>query len=203
MRVKTMTFAGLFTLALAAASAAAPVYEVDPAHSEVGFQIRHLVGKVRGRFTEFTGRVDGDAKAPAVEFKIKSASIDTGAADRDKHLRTPDFFDVAKYPEITFKSEKVVEKAKGEYEVTGPLTMHGVTKTVILPVKVTGPEADPWGNQRTGFEIQTTLNRKDYGIVWNKTLDSGGIMLGDDVTVNINLEAVAKPDASAKPAEKK
>jgi polyisoprenoid-binding protein YceI len=200
MRVwRTIVSAAVFTLSLATAAGAAPIYDVDPAHSEVGFQVRHLVGKVRGRFKEFSGKVDADTKAPSVEFKIKTATIDTGVADRDKHLVTADFFDAAKYPDITFKSEKVTAKGTGEYEVTGPLTMHGVTKTVTLPVKVTGPEPDAYGKQRVGFEIQTVLNRKDYGIVWNKTLDSGGVVLGDDVTVNVNLEAIAQD----KPAEKK
>lgn len=200
--MRSWTMATILSVAagLGTAEAAGPSYQVDAAHSEVTFQVRHLVGKVRGRFTEFTGQIDADTAAPAVEFKIKAASIDTAVADRDKHLRSPDFFDVDKFPEITFKSEKVVSKGKDEYEAQGTLTMHGVSKAVTLPVHVTGPIKDPWGKDRAGFEVQTTLNRKDYGIVWNKALDSGGLMLGDDVAVTINLEAVAKPaDAPAAP----
>jgi polyisoprenoid-binding protein YceI len=189
------TTALLLTAALGRVDAA-PLYEVDKSHSEVTFQIRHLVGKVRGRFTDFAGTVDGDKAAPRVDFKIQAASINTDDANRDKHLRNADFFDVEKYPEITFKSTKIVPKGQG-YEVTGSFTMHGVTKELTLPVTVTGPAKDPWGNERVGFELTTVLNRKDYGIIWNKALDAGGALLGDDVTVTINLEAVAKAPAAA------
>ena len=131
--------------------------------------------------------------ASSVEFHIKAASIDTGnQADRDKHLRTADFFDVEKYPEITFKSESIKATGKDKYDVTGTLTLHGVSKKVTLPVTYLGQAKDPWGNTRAGFETETTLNRKDYGIVWNKALDSGGVLLGDDVKVDIDLETVKK-----------
>jgi polyisoprenoid-binding protein YceI len=198
MRVWTTTAALLLTAALGRVDAA-PVYEVDKSHSEVTFQIRHLVGKVRGRFTDFAGQIDGDKAAPKVDFKIQATSIDTADANRDKHLRSADFFDVEKFPEITFKSSKIVPKGAG-YEVVGTLTMHGVSKELTLPVTVNGPITDPWGNQRAGLELTTTLNRKDYGIIWNKALDAGGVMLGEDVTVTINLEAVV---AKAAPAAEK
>jgi polyisoprenoid-binding protein YceI len=186
--------------ALAALPSLADTFAVDPGHSEVSFQIRHLVSQVRGRFNDFSGTVQLDSKnlaASSVDFHIKVTSIDTNVADRDKHLRSADFFDVAKFPEITFKSESIAAAGKDKYNVTGSLTMHGVTKKVTLPVTLGGQVKDPWGNTRAGFEIETTLDRKDYGIVWNKALDAGGAMLGDDVKVAINLETVRKTDKPA------
>jgi polyisoprenoid-binding protein YceI len=185
---------------LAALPLRADTFAVDPSHSEVSFQIRHLVSQVRGRFNDFSGTVQLDPKnlpASSVEFHIKAASIDTGVADRDKDLRSPNFFDVAKYPEITFKSESIQSAGKDKYNVMGTLTMHGVSKKVILPVTYGGQAKDPWGGTRVGFQIETTLDRKDYGIVWNKALDNGGALLGDEVSIAINLEAVRK-DAAAK-----
>ena len=128
--------------------------------------------------------------ASSVEFTIKTASVDTGNADRDKHLQTADFFDAAKNPEITFKSTSIVAtKKKDVYDVTGDLTMRGVTKHVTIPVEFNGFGKDPWGNERAGFSLTTTVNRKDYGINWNKALDNGGFLLSDDVTINVNIEA--------------
>jgi polyisoprenoid-binding protein YceI len=187
---------------LAALPLQAESYKIDPSHSEVGFTIRHMVSNVRGRFNDFAGTVDMDPKAPqkgSVEFSVKTTSIDTGNADRDKHLRTADFFDVEKYPEITFKSDSVKPAGKDKYNVTGTLTMHGVSKKVTLPVTFNGEGKDPWGNTRAGFETATKLDRKEYGIVWNKAIDNGGVLLGDDVNVSINLETVkAAPAAAAK-----
>ena len=195
-------FAAAVLTTLAALPLQAESYKIDPSHSEVGFTIRHMVTNVRGRFNDFAGTIDMDPKTPqkgSVEFSIKTTSIDTGNADRDKHLRTADFFDVEKYPEITFKSESVKAAGKDTYNVTGTLTMHGVSKKVTLPVTFNGEGKDPWGNTRAGFETATTLDRKDYGIVWNKAIDNGGVLLGDDVKVSINLETVkAAPAAAAK-----
>ena len=177
----------------------ADTWTVDPSHSGVGFGIRHMVSQVHGRFKDFTGTSNMDPKNMAnssVEFHIKAASIDTDNADRDKHLRTADFFDVEKYPEITFKSDSVKPAGKDKYNVTGTLTMHGVSKKVTLPVTFLGEGKDPWGGTRAGFETETTLDRKDYGIVWNKAIDNGGVLLGDDVRVDINLET--KKEAPAK-----
>src|SRR3954447_8118112 len=197
MNRKLLAAAVLTTLA--ALPLRADTFAVDPNHSEVSFHIRHMVSQVRGRFNEFSGAVQLDPKnlpASSVEFHIKAASIDTGVADRDKHLRSADFFDVEKFPEITFKSESVQPAGKDKYNVTGTLTMHGVSKKVTLPVSFLGQAKDPWGGTRAGFETATTLNRKDYGIVWNKAIDNGGVLLGDDVKVEINLEA--KKEAPAK-----
>jgi polyisoprenoid-binding protein YceI len=170
-------------------------FTVDPVHSSVGFKIRHFVSKVSGSFREFSGTIAGDPKAPAdasVTFTIKAASIDTANADRDKHLNSPDFFDTAKFPEITFKSTKITPKGGDKYDVAGTFTMHGVTKPIVLPVTFGGVAKDPWGGERAGFSIQFTLDRKDYGIVFNKVLDAGGTMLGDDVEISIEIEAVKK-----------
>ncbi|HEX6903492.1 MAG TPA: YceI family protein [Thermoanaerobaculia bacterium] len=187
---------------LAALPAGAETYTIDTGHSEVGFKIRHLVSNVRGRFNDFSGTINMDPKnvqASSVEFRIKADSIDTNQADRDKHLRAEDFFFVEKYPEITFKSDSVKPAGKNKYNVTGTLTMRGVSKKVTLPVTFTGEVKDPWGNTKAGFETATTLNRKDYGIVWNKAVDNGGVILGDDVEIEINLETQKQaPKAAAK-----
>jgi polyisoprenoid-binding protein YceI len=191
-------------VALPAARAAesADVYTIDKGHSEVSFQVRHLVTNVRGRFNDFEGTVNLDPanlEQSSVDFKIKAASIDTAVPDRDQHLRGADFFEVEKYPEITFKSKSVKAAGKDRYDVTGTFTMHGVSREITLPVSFLGTAKDPWGGTRAGFETEATLDRKEYGIVWNKTLDSGGAILSDDVKVAINLEAVkAQPKAAGK-----
>jgi len=199
------TFSTFASLALAAALAlpaasAAPVFEVDGAHSYVTFKVRHLISNVKGSFNDFTGTIEGDPGDPAkakVSFVIQAASIDTANADRDAHLRNEDFFDVDKHPEITFVSSKIVSAGENLYHVHGIFTMRGVSKEIVLPVTFNGVAKDPWGNERAGFEVTMTLNRKDYGINWNKALDQGGMILGDEVEISIALEAVRQ-----KPAEK-
>ena len=191
----------LATALLTASTAAADTWVVDKNHSNVNFQVRHLVSKVSGRFTDFKGTVEANPAKPetsSVEFTITSTSIDTNVADRDKHLRSADFLDVEKYPELSFKSTKVVANGKDQFAVAGPLTIHGVTKEVTLPVTFLGSDKDPWGNERAGFETTLTLNRKDYGMVWNKTLDSGGVLLSDEVAITITIEATKKKEATAK-----
>jgi polyisoprenoid-binding protein YceI len=193
-------FAAAALSLLAALPIQADTFAIDAGHSEVGFQVRHLVSQTRGRFNDFAGTIDLDPKNLAnssVDFKIKTTSIDTNVADRDKHLRGADFFDAEKYPEITFKSKSIKAAGNDTYNVLGTLTMHGVSKDITLPVTYLGQAKDPWGNTRAGFEAATTLNRKDFGIVWNKALDAGGAMLGDDVKININLETVKKDPAKA------
>jgi polyisoprenoid-binding protein YceI len=173
-------------------NAAAPdTYAIDKAHSEAAFQVRHLVTKVRGRFADFDGAVRivaNSAEKSSVEFSIDTASIDTDVADRDKHLRSADFFDVEKYPKITFVSTRIRPAGEDRYDVTGKLTMRGVSKEITLPVTFLGFAKDPWGNEKAGFELETKLNRKDFGIVWNAALDNGGVLLGDEVRITINLE---------------
>jgi polyisoprenoid-binding protein YceI len=181
----------LLALALAA-PAAADTWVIDKAHSEAGFKVRHLTAKVRGRFTDFAGTIDVDPAKPEtakVQFTIKAASIDTDNESRDKHLRSADFFDAEKFPEITFVSTKVTRRDDKHFDVAGNLTMRGVTKAVTLPVEFNGSVKDPRGNEKAGFEIKTTLNRKDYGIVWNRALDAGGVLLGEEVDVEVNIEA--------------
>jgi polyisoprenoid-binding protein YceI len=199
MKMRTLSLTAL-SLALLAGTVQAETYNVDKAHSEVLFSVRHMgVSKVTGRFNDFTGVVNGDPAKPqeaSVEFTIKTTSIDTNDAGRDKHLRSADFFDVEKFPEMTFKSSKITAKGQNQFDVTGTLTLHGVAKEVTLPVTLAGPVKDPRGNEKVGFEATTKLNRKDYGITWNRALDAGGVVVSDEVQVTVNLEA-----AKAKPAE--
>lgn len=198
---KTLAVLGLAAL-IAPAALAADTWTIDRAHSEVSFQVRHIVTNVRGSFKEFDGTIVTDAARPeasSVEFRVKAASIDTQNEKRDAHLRTPDFFAAEQFPEITFKSTAVKATGKDSFDVTGDLTMRGVTRQVTLPVKFLGAMKDPWGNEKAGFELGTTVNRKDYGINWNKALDQGGFMLSDEVKVSVNLE-VGKVAPAAAPA---
>ena len=191
----------LATAAAAASVFAADTYTIDKNHSDVSFQVRHFVTRVRGRFTDFEGAIQVDPSNPtgsSVAFTIKTTSVDTSQPDRDNHLRSADFFDAATFPEITFRSTKIVPDGKDKYLVTGSFTLRGVTKEVTLPVTFLGFAKDPRGNERAGFDLSTKLNRKDYGVNWNKALDSGGFMLSDDVDVTIALETVKKaPEAPA------
>lgn len=186
----------LITLLLTlGATASAETWTVDKAHSDIGFKVRHLVSHARGTFRDFDGIFELNRAKPAasrVEFTIQSASVDTAVADRDAHLRGEDFFHAEKFPEITFRSTKIQPKGKDRYLVEGLLTMRGVTRAVVLPVDFLGFVKDPWGNEKAGFETSVTLNRKDFGIVWNKALDNGGALLSDDVKVTINLALARK-----------
>jgi polyisoprenoid-binding protein YceI len=186
--------------AKAPAASGAETWVVDRVHSEASFQVRHFVSKVRGRFGDFDGTIQVNRAKPeasSVEFRIKATSIDTDNDRRDGHLRTADFFDVANHPEITFKSSKMVPRGQNTYDVTGAFTLHGVTKEIVVPVTFLGFAKDNRGTEKAGFEINTVINRKDYGMSWNQALDAGGVVLGDDVTVTINIEANKKPDAAA------
>jgi polyisoprenoid-binding protein YceI len=201
-RLKTATAAALALATLAALPArAADVYTIDPAHSDVSFQVRHLVSQVRGRFNDYGGTINMDpanlAKS-SVEFRVKAASIDTQLPDRDKHLRSADFFDAEKYPEIVFKSSKITATGKDKYDVAGTLTIRGVSKPVTLPVTFLGNVKDPWGNEKAGFSTETEVNRKDFGMVWNAALDNGGVVLGDTVKVAIDLEVLKQKPGAAK-----
>jgi polyisoprenoid-binding protein YceI len=176
-------------------------YKIDPAHSIIGFAIRHLeINWVEGRFKDFNGTIrydESDVTKSSVEFTAKVESIDTGVAQRDNHLRTADFFEVAKYPEMTFKSTRVERKGKGSYVLYGDLTLKGVTKEVSLPFTITGAIKDPWGNTRFGINAQTKINRRDYGITYGKALENGGIDVGNEVTIGLQLEAVKPAPKSA------
>ncbi len=201
---RTLTAAAGLLVIPALAFAAVENFSVDPVHSEVSFTIRHLVSKVTGRFNQFEGDVMLDPSDPStMSFtgKIMTASIDTNNERRDGHLKSPDFFDAAKFPEITFKSKSAV-KAGDAWTVTGDLTMHGVTKDVPLNVEILGVSPAPiMGGIRVGMEVTTKVNRKDFGVIWNSPVD-GGMMLGDDVWIKIGIEAVNKQDKPAATLEK-
>jgi len=192
-KMKTkLTFAAVALMAVTPALAA-ETYTVDKSHATVLFQVRHFMTEVTGKFKEVEGTIRIDRERPensSVEFTIQATSIDTSEPKRDEHLRSADFFDAATHPAITFKSTSVRPTGKDTYDVTGDLTMRGVTKRITLPVTVLGELTDPWGNRRIGFATSTTINRQEYGVSWNKVLDQGGFMLSDDVKVSINLEAV-------------
>ena len=194
--MKQITVATLALLVgLAGIASAADTWAIDKAHSEVTFRIKHLMSKVTGRFTDFDGTITtdfGNLGASGVTFTIQAASIDTDTPDRDKHLRSADFFDVEKFPTISFTSSKITKTGDNNFAVTGTLTMHGVAKEITLPVTFLGAGQDPWGNTKAGFEIATTLSRTEYEIVWNKALETGGFLLGDEVEVVINLEVAKK-----------
>ena len=196
-------------LALTLAASAAfsqDIYNVDKTHSEVTFRVRHFVSKVSGRFDDFSGAitiVPGKPAASSVEFAIKTASINTANTGRDTHLKSADFFDAEKNPEITFKSTKIAPAQGDTFNVTGIFTMHGTAKEMTIPVDFGGYIKDQRGTEKAGFSLVTKLNRKDYGIVYNQTLDAGGMMLGDDVEITVNIEAnKKKPAAPDAPAAK-
>jgi polyisoprenoid-binding protein YceI len=173
----------------------AKTYAIDKMHSEVTFQVRHLLTKVRGRFTDFAGTVVFDPEHPehsSASLTIDASSIDTSTADRDTHLRSDDFFAVGTHPTLTFASSRAVKTGDETYDVIGTLTIRGVTKEITLPVTYLGTAKDPWGNVRAGFETSLTINRKDFGLTWNAALETGGFLVGDEVRINLSIQAVAQ-----------
>jgi len=188
----------LFTVPVLAAPQS---YEIDPVHSRVEFTIRHMFSKVTGNFGAFKGTINYDAAATgtsSANVEIDASSIDTNNDRRDAHLKSADFFDVAKFPTLTFVSTKVTPSDEGKFKVEGTLTMHGVSKPVVLDASFLGAGPGMDGAMRAGFEGATKVDRKDYGIVWNKALDQGSTLLGDDVTINLEIEAVAAKTGDAK-----
>ena len=177
---------------------ATDTYKIDAVHSEVGFKVRHFVSHVSGRFAKFEGTIQIDEKNiknSTVSVSIEVASISTDNAGRDGHLRSADFFDAEKFPTITFKSTSVKEVSKGQLQVTGDFTMHGVTKSIILPITSLGGMATP-KDFRAGFEGSLKINRLDYGVKWNKILGGGQAMLSDEVDISLAVEAVKQtPEA--------
>ena len=184
-------------LVVASAAFAAPVtYTIDKPHTEVGFDVRHFFSKVHGRFNDFQGTIVFDEQDPAkisVDASAVTASVSTDNEKRDGHLKTADFFDAEKFPTLTFKSTKVTAAGKNKYKVAGDLTLRGVTKPVVFDVDFLGAGSVGVGGQswgiKAGFVATTTINRKDFGINWNKQLDNGGLMLADEVTLTLNIEA--------------
>ena len=175
-------------------AADATTYKVDPTHTSVTFQIRHLFTHVDGRFKTFGGTIAFDPAHPEqtkITGTVEATSIDTNVAKRDDHLRSADFFDVATYPTITFESTKVTDVDAGakKAKVHGNLTIRGVTKPIVLDASFLGAAADPWGNKKAGFAAETEINRTDFGLKWNQALETGGVLVGEEVKIRINVEA--------------
>ena len=176
----------------------AATWEFDPAHTGVHFKVRHLmISSVRGEFEKVSGKIvydESDVTKSSADIVIETASINTRVAKRDEHLRSPDFLDVAKHPTITFRSKRVEKAGDGTLKMTGDLTIRGVTKEVILAVEGPSPEIkDPMGNRRVGGQAATKINRKDFGLVWNAALETGGVAVGDEVEITIDVEIYKKP----------
>jgi polyisoprenoid-binding protein YceI len=197
---KVGMLAGLAAALALPASAGTTTYQIDPQHSSAQFGVTHLmISTVRGEFHGVTGTVvvdDSDVSKSSVNVTIDATSVDTREPDRDKHLKSEAFFDVAKYPTITFQSTKVERNNDGTLKVTGDLTIRGVTKTAVLTATLPkAPIKDPWGLQRTAVSASTKINRQDFGVAWNQKLDSGGMVVGDDVNITLDVEMIIPPQA--------
>lgn len=167
-------------------------YNIDKSHSEVTFQVRHLITKVRGHFEDYAGSIEFDAANPAnskVNVTIQVASIDTKEPQRDGHLKSDDFFSAEKFPTVTFVSTAITPKGGEDFDVHGDLTIRDITKSVVLPVTHLGTARDPWGNLKLAFEGETTINRKDFGLNWNAALETGGFLVGDEVKIGLQIQA--------------
>ena len=165
---------------------------IDPSHSRVQFKVKHLmISNVFGSFKEFEGKasmVENDFASTIVSFSIKTASIDTEAADRDAHLKSADFFDVEKFPKIEFEGKGMTQKDEDNYDLNGVLTIKGISKPVVLSVEFGGLMTDPWGNKKAGFSVTGEINRKDFGMVWNAALETGGVLVSDKVKILCDVE---------------
>lgn len=193
MRKTILMLAALAALTAGAAQAA--TFAIDASHSSVGFKVRHMmVSNVRGAFDQFEGTIEFDEAAmgeASVEAVIQVSSVDTADEKRDQHLVSADFFDAEQFPEMTFRSTAL--KQDGEaWMLHGELTLHGVTKPVTLELEYNGTIEDPWGNTRAGFSAEGKIDRRDFGITWNNTLDKGGLAVGNDVTIQLEIEAIKK-----------
>lgn len=194
---RRMILAAVLCLAAPGLLHAAP-WEFDPAHTGVHFKVRHLmVSSVRGEFEKVSGKIvydEADVTKSSADIMIDAASVNTRVAKRDADLRSPNFLDVAKFPTIAFKSKRVEKTGNGTLKMTGDLMIHGVTKEVVLTVEGPTPAIkDPWGNARVGGQATTKINRKDFGLVWNATLETGGVVVGDEVEITIDVEIYKKP----------
>jgi polyisoprenoid-binding protein YceI len=177
------------------ATKTALTYAIDKKASEVSFQVRLFMTKLRGRFSDFTGTVLFDQDQPeqsSASLTIDASSVNTDTPDRDKNLRSDEFFAVETYPTITFQSSRVAKKSADRYDVVGTLTIRGVAKEVLLPVTYVGAAKDPWGKARAGFEASLTVNRRDFGLTWDgPPLEAGGFIVGDDVTISLSIQGIA------------
>jgi polyisoprenoid-binding protein YceI len=169
-------------------------WQLDTAHSSIGFTVRHMVvAKVHGRFTRYAGKLTlfgEDLTRASVEVKIEAPSIDTGLEARDNHLRSPDFFDVAAFPKVIFRSKRVEAAGEGRYRVVGDLTLRAVTREVVLEAESLGRETDPFGTERLVFSARTQVDRKDFGLTWNKAMDSGALLVGERIDIELDVQAV-------------
>lgn len=171
----------------------AATYKVDPDHTSVSFKIRHILSYVQGNFNKFDGSFDYEAGKPETwkaEGTIQAASIDTNVEQRDTHLRSADFFDVEKFPTITFKTAGVKEASENTVKMDGVITIHGVEKPITFDVEIYGVAKDPWGNTRASFTATTAINRKDFGLTWNKTLEAGQLLVGEEVKITLEVEGL-------------
>ena len=168
-------------------------WTVDTSHTGVGFSVKHMmVSKVRGRFTGLEGTIDGnpeDLTNASINFKIDAATINTNSEDRDNHLRSADFFDVEVYPTIVFSSTEIVKKSDNEYELTGDITIKDVTKKITFEAEFEGKGVNPWGVEVVAFEVEGKISRKDFGLTWNTALEAGGVLVGDEIKISIDLQA--------------
>lgn len=175
-------------------------YQIDPAHSRLGFVARHaMVTKVRGHFADFSGSLyldEDDPSRSTAEVTVQMRSVETGQPQRDDHLRTSDFFDVEQHPTMSFKSTRAERSGEDNYRLTGDLTLKGVTRPVTLDIEYTGLVRDPFGNDRAGFEGRATINRKDWGLTWNVAMEAGGFMVSDKITLELDIAAVRTPPAA-------
>ncbi len=193
MRFKIVGF--LLVSCFLTVSAQAATYTVDVDHTSVSFKVKHLFSKAQGRFNKFQGTVNYEPGKPETwktSGSIDVASIDTNVPERDKHLRSADFFDAEKYPAIEFKSTRVKNATENSVQLEGLLKMHGVEKPVVLDVTINGSGKDPWGNVRGAFTATTKINRKDFGMTWNQALDTGGFLVGEEVDIVLEIEAIQK-----------
>ena len=176
-------------------------WEIDSSHSSLHFSVRHLViAKVRGSFARWSGTIqvpEGDFSKATVAVTIDASSIDTGVADRDTHLRSPDFFDVEKFPELHFRSKRIEPVDDTRYRVSGDLTIRGVTREVVLEAEYGGRGKDPWGNERIGFVAKASIDRKEFGLTWNQALETGGILVGDRIDIELDVQGVRAAVQSA------
>ncbi|MFI5362409.1 MAG: YceI family protein [Elusimicrobiota bacterium] len=190
-------------LAILSTTARAVDYEIDPAHTQIGFKAKHVVGKVPGKFDKFSGTFTYDPKDPKswkAEATIDPASVDTGTEARDKHLKSAAFFDVEKCPAMSFKSTSVTDVTADHLKLHGDLTMHCVTKPVVLDVEINGVAADPWGNPTASFSATAKVNRHDWGVDFDKKLDQGGYLIGDNIELDLEISGNQKKDKA--PAKK-
>jgi polyisoprenoid-binding protein YceI len=189
------TVSALSILGVSSIFAAPTSYLIDTAHSTVEFSVQHMVlSKTKGGFSDYTGTIVWDASNPTksqISGAIMVNSIDTKDKKRDEHLKSKDFFDAESFPKITLTDSKIEAKKKGGYQLTGKLTIKGVTKEIVAPLIVQGPIKDPWGNDRIHFNATFSINRQDYGITWNKIMDNGGVVVGNQVNIEVDIEAIA------------